>query len=220
MTQFLNEHGEDITQRYWQELAPCATRLSIMYVAQALFTFVYIHTLACVGEQVAAELRKDLFTQILKQDVVFFDRHRTGELVNRLTTDVQDFKSSFKQCISQGLRSITQSVGCIISMYWISPTLTLYTAAIVPSVIGIGSFFGAFLRTRSREAQAQIARATEVCDEAIGNIRTVRAFAMEGEEERLYGQEVEKAAEMNERLGLGIGLFQVCHTFELFCHVL
>nr|QST14983.1 ABCB8 protein [Diaphanosoma celebensis] len=208
VTQFLNEHGENLTQRYWEQLAPSAARLSIMYIAQALFTFVYIHTLACVGERVAAQLRKDLFTEIIKQDIVFFDRHRTGELVNRLTADVQDFKSSFKQCISQGLRSITQTVGCIVSMYWISPTLTLYTAAIVPSVIGVGSYLGAFLRAKSREAQAQIARATEVCDEAIGNIRTVRAFAMESQEEQLYSQEVEKAAKMQEKLGLGIGLFQ------------
>lgn len=69
---------------------------------------------------------------------------------------MQDFKSSFKVFVSQGLRSVTQTIGCVVSMYLISPTLTLYMAGVVPTVIGIGSYIGAFLRVRSRDAQAQV----------------------------------------------------------------
>jgi ATP-binding cassette subfamily B (MDR/TAP) protein 8 len=75
---------------------------------------------------------------------------------NRLTTDVQDFKSSFKLCVSQGLRSITQTIGCMVSMYLISPPLTMYMASIVPAVIGVGSLLGRFLRSQSQAAQAQV----------------------------------------------------------------
>jgi ATP-binding cassette subfamily B (MDR/TAP) protein 8 len=151
-----------------------------MYIAQAAFTFVYIHSLSCVGERMACQLREDLFSSIIHQDIAFFDNHRTGELVNRffyraplllivsyfkigvflflnrLTTDVQDFKSSFKLCVSQGLRSITQTIGCMVSMYLISPPLTLYMATIVPAVIGVGSLLGRFLRSQSQAAQAQV----------------------------------------------------------------
>lgn len=193
---------------YWQELKSPATNLGLMYLAQSAFTFVYIHALSCVGERMASQLRQDLFASIVRQDVAFFDNHRTGELVNRLTSDVQDFKSSFKSCISQGLRSVTQTIGCVISMYLISPSLTLYMAGVVPTVIGIGSFLGAFLRAESRVAQAQVAKSTAVCEEALSNIRTVRAFAMEEQEIKLYANEVDKARVMQENLGLGIGLFQ------------
>ena len=48
-----------------------------------------------------------------------------------------------------------------------------------------------------------------MCEEAISNMRTVRAFAMESKEIELYTSEVEKARIMQENLGLGIGLFQV-----------
>ena len=54
----------------------------------------------------------------------------------------------------------------------------------------------------------QVAKATAVGDECLSNIRTVRAFAAEDRERDLYNAEVEKAAVLNERLGLGIGLFQ------------
>lgn len=93
-------------------------------------------------------------------------------------------------------------------MYLISPTLTLYMATVVPSVIGVGTFLGSFLRGQSRMAQAQVAKATAVCDEALSNIRTVRAFAMEEKEKELYAIEVEKARVMQESLGIGIGFFQ------------
>lgn len=88
-----------------------AFNLFSMYVLQSGFTFLYILLLSQIGEQMAAKLRQDLFKQIIIQDLSFFDANRTGELVNRLTADVQDFKSCFKQCVSQGLRSIAQLIG-------------------------------------------------------------------------------------------------------------
>lgn len=182
VSNYLNvDTANNAVESYWHELRLPATRLGIMYLAQAAFTFVYIHSLSCVGERMACQLRQDLFSSIIHQDIAFFDSHRTGELVNRfvfaeqrfrlfsisnliwyyfhsnrLTTDVQDFKSSFKLCVSQGLRSITQTIGCMVSMYLISPPLTLYMAAIVPAVIGVGSLLGKFLRKQSRLAQAQV----------------------------------------------------------------
>lgn len=74
----------------------------------------------------------------------------------RLTTDIQEFKSSFKQSISGGLRATTQIVGSAISLVLISPQMTLVTLLCVPSVIAVGSVFGALLRTTSRKAQAQV----------------------------------------------------------------
>ena len=64
--------------------------------------------LSYLGEGMAADLRSQLFSVLMEQDVAFYDRHKTGEIINRLTTDVQDFKSSFKMCVSQGMRSTAQ----------------------------------------------------------------------------------------------------------------
>ena len=103
-------------------------------------------------------------------------------LCYRLTTDVQEFKSSFKQCVSQGLRSITQIVGCVVSLYMISPQMTGVVATCLPVMIATGSVLGAVLRRWSRQAQEQVEKGTAYANEAIGNIRTVRAFAMENKE--------------------------------------
>lgn len=190
------------------EMRAPTLRLIYFYGIQGIFTFAYVSLLSVIGERLACRIRKDLFAAIVRLDIAFFDSHKTGELVNRLTTDVQDFKSSFKLCVSQGLRSLAQTVGCFLSLYYISPQMTGVMVVTLPFVVAVGTLMGSFLRRLSRLAGEQVSRATSVADEAIGNIRTVRAFAMENNEIELYGTEVEKAAKLNETLGIGIGVFQ------------
>ena len=150
-----------------------AMNLVKLYVAQSIFTFSYIYLLGVMGENIAATLKNRLFESIIKQDIAFYDQTRSGELIDRLTTDIQDFKvdrhiilmksnelkvgnccffkSSFKMCISQGLRAFTQIVGCCVSLYLISPKLTLITGLVVPTAILIGSIFGSMLRRLSKK---------------------------------------------------------------------
>ncbi|XP_070515194.1 mitochondrial potassium channel ATP-binding subunit isoform X2 [Cardiocondyla obscurior] len=182
--------------------------LGRMYIAQAFFTFVYIYTLSHVGERVAVSLREDLFKSIIMQDIAFFDKTRSGEIVSRLTSDIQDFKSSFKTCISQGLRSLTQIIGCIVSVIVISPQLTTLVVFSLPPIIFIGTLLGKSLRKLSMEAQNQVAKSTAVCEEAIQNIRTVRAFAAENKETEIFYKEIERSSNLYERLGFGISFFQ------------
>eukprot|EP01137_Pigoraptor_chileana_P025709 Opistho-2@7380 len=182
--------------------------LMAMYGVQGLLTFVYITLLAVVGERLAERLRTRLFVSLLHQDVAFFDSHKTGELIDRLTTDVQDFKSAFKQCVSLALRSTTQFLGSIFSLVAISGKLTLALIVTVPTVIGVGSVFGSMLRKISKKSQEQFSKATGVAEEAVGNVRTVRAFAMEDTEVARFVRESARARLLAEILGGGIGLFQ------------
>ncbi|QQP35441.1 ATP-binding cassette sub-family B member 8 mitochondrial [Caligus rogercresseyi] len=205
---------------FLRDIKEPAVQMIQYYAAQSLCTVAYIYSLACLGE-------RDLFRSLLSQDVAFFDENKTGELISRLSGDVQDFKSSFKMVISQGLRSSAQATGCVASMYMISPQMTSAMGVAVPSIIIVGTYLGSFLRVLSKEAQAQylflyfqIAKALAVGEECIGNIRTVRAFAMEDGEMDLFSQETEKAQSLNERLGLGIGAFQGASNFFLNAIVL
>jgi ATP-binding cassette subfamily B (MDR/TAP) protein 8 len=124
---------------YLERLSLPALHLSGLYLTQGLFTFLYISFLSHLGERLSTRLRTSLFHSLLQSHISFFDTHRTGELVNRLTADVQDFKSSFKMVISQGLRSTTQTLGCFVSLYLISPHMAGVVAVALPVIIGVGS---------------------------------------------------------------------------------
>lgn len=193
---------------------PCK-KLVWNYILQSLLTVAYITALSSFGERLATRMRIKLFKSLMEQDTAFFDVHKTGEIINRLTSDIQDFKSSFKQVISQGLRSVTQIIGCGVTLYSLSPKLTFLMGLVLPGVILIGTGLGSFLRHISHKAQEQVSLAMAVADEAIGNIRTVRAFAMESKEVGWYSDEVKKSQFLNELLGAGIGSFQGLANFAV-----
>ncbi|XP_043543498.1 mitochondrial potassium channel ATP-binding subunit isoform X1 [Chiloscyllium plagiosum] len=205
---------------YLKAMKMPAIKLMIAYTLQGILTCCYITLLSRIGERVAANLRKELFSTLLRQDIAFFDATRTGQMVSRLTNDIQEFKSSFKLVISQGLKSVTQTIGCLVSLYLVSPKLTSLMCLVMPFLVGTGAYIGSYLRKLSQKAQEQIAKATCLADEALGNIRTVKAFAMEDLEINFFSQEVDEASSMSQILGFGIGIFQGLSNFSLNCVVL
>ncbi|CAD5126000.1 DgyrCDS14180 [Dimorphilus gyrociliatus] len=204
----ISEANKNTDKNILYSLIGPAKKMIGYYIVQGILTFSYITCIGYVGESVANDLRKDLFHSIINQDISFFDERRTGQLVDRLTSDVQEFKSTFKLCISQGIRCITQIVGCSLALWKVSSELTLTLGILLPTLIGIGTGLGSVLRKLSKRAQNQVSKATGVADEAISNIRTVRAFAMEHEEERLYERELDLATKLSIKLGFGIGILQ------------
>ena len=124
---------------YYESIYKPSLKLINLYLAQSIFTFSYIYLLGNMGENISASLKINLFNKIIKQDISFYDKTRSGELIDRLTSDIQDFKSSFKMCISQGLKSSTQIIGCCVSLYFISPKLTFITSVALPLAILIGN---------------------------------------------------------------------------------
>uniref|UniRef100_G1PQL4 Mitochondrial potassium channel ATP-binding subunit n=1 Tax=Myotis lucifugus TaxID=59463 RepID=G1PQL4_MYOLU len=220
LVEIVAKYTRDHMGNFLKESRSLSTHLLLLYGLQGLLTFGYLVLLSRIGERMALDMRRALFSNLLRQDIAFFDAKKTGQLVSRLTTDVQEFKSSFKLVISQGLRSCTQVVGCLVSLSMLSTRLTLLMLVAMPSLMGVGTLMGSALRKLSRQCQEQIARATGVADEALGNVRTVRAFAMEQREEERYGAELEGSRCKAEALGRGIALFQGLSNIAFNCMVL
>ncbi|XP_059252093.1 mitochondrial potassium channel ATP-binding subunit isoform X1 [Mustela nigripes] len=220
LVEIVAKYTRDHVGSFLTESRHLSIHLLILYGVQGLLTFGYLVLLSRIGERMAVDMRRALFSNLLQQDIAFFDALKTGQLVSRLTTDVQEFKSSFKLVISQGLRSCTQVAGCLVSLSMLSPRLTLLLMVATPTLMGVGTLMGSALRKLSRQCQEQVARATGVADEALGNVRTVRAFAMEHREEERYGAELEESRCKAEELGQGIALFQGLSNIAFNCMVL
>ncbi|XP_007126717.2 mitochondrial potassium channel ATP-binding subunit isoform X4 [Physeter macrocephalus] len=220
LVEIVAKYTRDHVGSFLTESRNLSTHLLILYGLQGLLTFGYLALLSRIGEHMAADMRRALFSNLLRQDIAFFDAKKTGQLVSRLTTDVQEFKSSFKLAISQGLRSCTQVAGCLVSLSMLSTRLTLLLMVATPALMGAGTLMGSALRKLSRQCQEQVARATGVADEALGNVRTVRAFAMEQREEERYAAELGGSRCKAEELGRGIALFQGLSSIAFNCMVL
>lgn len=110
LSRFVNTTEFD-PNKFLSAIKEPALRLVWAYLLQGAATTITIQSLSVLGERMAADLRDRLFRSIINQDIEFFDRRRTGEILNVLAADVQEFKSSFKTFFSQGLRSFTQVIG-------------------------------------------------------------------------------------------------------------
>ncbi|AUX40999.1 ABC transporter permease [Sorangium cellulosum] len=142
------------------------------------------------GERVVTRLRADLFRHLLRQEIAFFDVHRTGELTNRLASDTTVLQSSVSVNVSMALRYAASVIGGVAFLFYTSPRLTLLMLAVIPPV-ALGSVsYGRKVRKLSRDVQDALARASEVAEEALAGIRTVRAFAAEPHEAERYAGRV------------------------------
>jgi putative uncharacterized protein (fragment) len=93
--------------------------------------------------------------------------------------------------------------------------MTIAMSIVLPVMVSVGTLLGSLLRDISKTCQEQIAKSISVADEAISSIRTVKAFALESNESKLFEQEISKSAKLNTALGIGIGCFQCMSNIAL-----
>lgn len=181
-----------------------ALTLLAVFALSGLFTATRAYSFNVAGERVVARLRANLYDALMRQEVAFFDERRTGELTSRLASDTTVLQNAVTTNISMLLRFGTMGIGALVILVWTSWQLTLVMLAIVP-VVAIGMiFYGRMLRALSRKVQDAAARASEVAEETLAGIRTVRAFAAERSETKRYGGAVQEAfdvARQRARLG-------------------
>lgn len=206
---------ENLSQFYDLFSGP-ASKLLTSYLAQSTFTFVYLYSLFVLAEQTASRLRIELFGHFLGLELPFFDTHRDAGVVNTLSNDVQEFKSSFKQLISLGIKNSAQIVGSFVTLYRISPEMTIViNLVVIPTIALVGSQLGAHLRKLSRALQQQIDNVTNVALEAIGSIRTVKILNIEQVMLDSFAEEVATFDKLNEKFSAGFAAFQASTNLAL-----
>ncbi|KAG8280911.1 ATP-binding cassette sub- B member 10, mitochondrial [Homalodisca vitripennis] len=143
----------------------------------------------------------------MKQEVAYFDQNRTGELINRLSTDTSVVSQCVTMNISDGLRSTIMVCAGVSMMFYMSPELALVGLAIVPPVAGMAIVYGRFVRNITKRVQDSLAEATQVAEERIGNIRTVKAFSQEQREIQTYADRMQHVLELATKESLARGIF-------------
>ncbi len=144
----------------------------------------YYFTLA--GEQTVKRLRERLFSQILGQDVAFFDRSKTGELLGRLSSDTALLQNALSVNISMLVRSGVQALGGLGMLFFTSAKLTLFILVIIPPLGFLAAQFGKRVKAISRRGQDALATSTDVAESSLAAVRTVKAFVQEDFERQRY----------------------------------
>lgn len=108
-----------------------------LYLLSMLFNYVQSWITSGISQKVAYSLRKDIAEKIDRLPLSFFDKHASGDILSRITNDVDTIAQSLNQSMAQIITSTVTVVGVVIMMFTISWQLTLIALAILPVTFGI-----------------------------------------------------------------------------------
>jgi ATP-binding cassette subfamily B protein len=174
-------------------VAPWFWGLGGVAVALALSSALRYFFVTKLGERVVADLRKAVYGHILSLDPAFFLMTRTGEVLSRLTTDIQIVENLLTTSISVSLRNILMLAGGLAYMLVVSPKLTGLILLTFPVVIAPLFLFGRRVRALTASTQDQFARAVGHAGETLDALEIVQAFGREAAGAARFGEAVENA---------------------------
>ncbi|XP_016050625.2 ATP-binding cassette sub-family B member 10, mitochondrial [Erinaceus europaeus] len=187
---------------YSSNLTHFCLALSGVFLCGAAANAVRVYLMQTSGQRIVNRMRASLFSSILRQEVAFFDKTRTGELINRLSSDTALLGRSVTENLSDGLRAGAQASVGISMMFFVSPTLATYVLSVVPPISILAVIYGRYLRKLTKVTQDSLAQATQLAEERIGNIRTVRAFGKEMTEIQKYTSQVDYVIQLAKKEAL------------------
>ena len=124
----------------FNKIADILTKLLIIYILSAAFSYIQSWIMAGVTQKVTYKLRKDISEKINRLPLKYFDHQTHGEVLSRVTNDVDTVSQSLNQSIQQILTSVVTVIGILIMMFSISWQLTLMALIVVP-LSGIAAAF-------------------------------------------------------------------------------
>ncbi|KAM6942602.1 ATP-binding cassette sub-family B member 10, mitochondrial [Xenentodon cancila] len=167
------------TETMTASLTSLCIMLSGVFLCGGAANAARVYIMQASGQQIVRNLRASVFSSILRQEVAFFDKNRTGELINRLSADTAVVGRSITDNLSDGLRAVAQAAAGVTMMFYVSPSLAGFVLLIVPPMAVLAVIYGRYLRSISKRTQDALAQATQLAEERISNMRTVRVFGKE-----------------------------------------
>lgn len=177
------------------------------FLAQGIISFFRIYLFAVVSENGIAAIRNDLYSKMITLPVGFFEKTRVGELISRITSDVERLYNVFSIVLAEFLRQIIMLVGGILFLAYITPKLSLIMLGTFPFVVVGAIFFGRFIRTLSKKRQKALADTNVIMNETVTNIRSVKSFTNEEFESTRYSSAIDRVINISLSYAKARGIF-------------
>ncbi|WDU79932.1 ABC transporter ATP-binding protein [Lysinibacillus sp. G01H] len=150
-----------------------------IYVLLAVSLFLQNYWMIGIAQQTIYRLRTSVFTHFQRLPVAFFDRRQHGELMSRMTNDIEAVSSTLNSSFIQVFSSVLTLGGTVIIMLSLSPLLTVLTMIIIPMMFWAMRWITRRTAPLFKEQQAAIGALNGMIEETISGQRIVKAFSQE-----------------------------------------
>ncbi len=165
-----------ISTRQLDGLPQLALLLLTAYLLDNGFQAASSWTMARVSQDALRRLRRDLFEHLQKLSIAYFDSRTAGELMSRLTNDIDAINQAVSQNVVSLVASVLSLVGIIIAMFVLNAWLALAALLVVPIMFWFTQFIAKYTRKGFRNLQKELGEINSVMEESISGQRVVKAF--------------------------------------------
>jgi ATP-binding cassette, subfamily B, multidrug efflux pump len=181
-----------------QKILLYAGLLVLISAAKGVFLFLTRWIIIGISRDIELDLRNDLFRHLERQPAAYFQQHRTGDIMARMTNDLNAVRMLLGPAIMYSANTVLFSIGALYFLLRISPWLTLVALVPLPLVSILVQTLGRKIHDRFERIQAMYSEISAQAQENFSGARLVRAFAQEEAQIAAF----EKSNQENIRRGL------------------
>ena len=158
----------------------------LVYLVKNIFDYAQQYLVVRLEQAVTRNMRNDVYEHLLELDLRFFGRTRSGQIITRLTTDIDQLRTMVTRNIAKFGTSVFQIIFSIVFMVMISGRLTLIALVVLPAMSGIWQRMIKRLRRGDRRVRTLAGDVTSHLQESLSGIRLVKASTAEAFERRRF----------------------------------
>lgn len=200
--------GMDLNDIFWL--------MFVVLFAQGVVSYFRVLLFARLSEKGIADLRIALYEKLVSLPIVFYEENRVGELMSRLTSDVERLYNAFSITIAEFLRQVLLLVAGLIFLGVQTPELAFIMLLTFPVAVILGMFFGRWIRKLSKERQQSLADTNIILSETMQSISVVKAFSNELFETIRYGKSNDNMVKIALKFANGRAIFATFIVSILF----
>lgn len=149
--------------------------LAIFFV-RGIAGFVGTYAIGWVGNKVVMDLREEMFSKLLSLPTRYYDDHATGNLISKLTFDVNQVTIAATSVVTVSIRDTLIIIGLLSWLFYLNWQLTLLSLLMMPVIAFVLRVINARLRTASRDSQRAMGDITQVIEESVTAHKVVKLF--------------------------------------------
>ncbi len=175
-----------VAGRQTNAIVAAVVGLVLVAALRGLFSFAQGYLAERASQGVAYELRDALFAKLQRLSFSYYDGQQTGQLLTRLTSDVEQIRTFAGSGLVQIISAVTMLLGTAILLFTINWRLAIVALLIIPPILLILARFTARIGPLFGMVQMQLSRLNTILQEDLSGVRTIRAFAREDYETGRY----------------------------------
>ena len=153
-----------------------AIALVLTALLSNLFRYLASVLLAIIRTRMIQNIRNEVFASVTAKDISYFTTERKGDIMSRITNDVQQIEYTVMDSLKVVLLEPAQIIGYFIALFLISPSLTIYTLILLPLSGGLIAGIAKRLKRAASMSQSSMGKISNQVEEAISGIRLIKAF--------------------------------------------